>query len=92
MSTQANRGSTGNAGNLTINTHQLALQGGVQLSAGTLGAGKGGDLTINDTGQLLVQDGAQVSASTRGAGNSGSLTVSKSQTFFQRSDRQDFVT
>ena len=72
---QANRGSTGNAGNLTINTHQLALQGGVQLSAGTLGAGKGGDLTINDTGQLAVQDGAGVSASTSSAGNGGNLTV-----------------
>ncbi|MBW4450912.1 MAG: S-layer family protein [Spirirestis rafaelensis WJT71-NPBG6] len=71
---QANRDSTGNAGDLTLNTQQLLVRDGAQIGAGTFGAGKGGNLTLN-TRDLEVQDGAQVSASTFGAGNGGNLTV-----------------
>ncbi|NEU76685.1 filamentous hemagglutinin N-terminal domain-containing protein [Hassallia byssoidea VB512170] len=66
--------STGNAGDLTINTQQLLVRDGAQISAGTFGAGKGGNLTLN-TRDLEVQDGAQVSASTFGAGKGGNLTL-----------------
>ena len=40
------RGS-GNAGSLTINTPQLLVQSGAEVSASTFGAGNGGNLTVN---------------------------------------------
>ncbi|MDF5722470.1 MAG: filamentous hemagglutinin N-terminal domain-containing protein [Rhizonema sp. PD37] len=70
----AYEGATGAGGNLTINTHQLAVLGTAQVSTNTYGAGKGGDLIIN-TRQLSVQGGAQVDAGTFGTGNGGNLTV-----------------
>jgi filamentous hemagglutinin family protein len=52
--TQTTRNATGDAGDLTINTRQLLLQDGGQVSAGTFSAGKGGNLTVNaDTMQLI---------------------------------------
>ncbi len=46
--------STGNAGNLTINTKTLTARDGAQVSTGTGGAGKGGTLTVNaDTVQVI---------------------------------------
>ncbi|MEH2195238.1 MAG: filamentous hemagglutinin N-terminal domain-containing protein, partial [Nostoc sp.] len=68
-----NAGSTGDAGNLTVTTKDLLLQGGV-VNAGTFGAGKGGNLIIN-TQDALVQDGAIIFAGTSGAGNGGNLTI-----------------
>jgi len=48
------------------------------LTVETLGAGEGGDLTIN-TSQLLVSDGGFVSAGTYGEGAGGSLLVNASE-------------
>lgn len=39
-------GSTGNAGNLTIETQNLRVVNGAVISSGTSGAGTGGDLTV----------------------------------------------
>ncbi|OUL34563.1 filamentous hemagglutinin N-terminal domain-containing protein [Nostoc sp. 106C] len=52
-----NPDSTGNAGNITINTKQLTVQDGGNIAVETLGFGKGGILTINATEsiQLLGQ-------------------------------------
>ncbi|MFN6481928.1 filamentous hemagglutinin N-terminal domain-containing protein [Nostoc sp. DedQUE02] len=68
-----NPGSTGDAGDLTVTTKDLLLQGGV-VNAGTFGAGKGGNLIVN-TQNALVQDGAIIFAGTSGAGNGGNLTI-----------------
>ncbi|MHC5933239.1 two-partner secretion domain-containing protein [Nostoc sp.] len=46
--------STGDAGNLTINTKILTARNGAQVNTGTAGAGKGGNLTVNaDTVQVI---------------------------------------
>ncbi|MBW4449143.1 MAG: filamentous hemagglutinin N-terminal domain-containing protein [Spirirestis rafaelensis WJT71-NPBG6] len=71
---QADRGASGAAGDLTINTRELLIQDDAVVSASTFGDGKGGNLTIN-TGELLIKDGAEVSASTFGSGKGGNLTV-----------------
>ncbi|MEW6498197.1 MAG: filamentous hemagglutinin N-terminal domain-containing protein, partial [Cyanobacteriota bacterium] len=47
--TGAALGSTGNAGDLTIETQRLRLTDGAQILATTTGAGNGGDLTVRAT-------------------------------------------
>jgi large exoprotein involved in heme utilization and adhesion len=42
----AESGSTGNGGNLEINTDSLSIAGGAQAIAGTFGAGNAGNLTV----------------------------------------------
>ncbi|AOX00141.1 hypothetical protein BJP34_12395 [Moorena producens PAL-8-15-08-1] len=74
---QANPGSKGNAGELSITTGKLMVSDGAVVSAGTGGEGDGGDVNIT-TGELIVSDGAQVLAVTRGEGNGGILTVDAS--------------
>lgn len=43
---QAGQGSTGNAGNLTIETERLRVVNGAAISVGTFAAGNGGNLTV----------------------------------------------
>ncbi|WP_427159379.1 filamentous hemagglutinin N-terminal domain-containing protein [Aliinostoc sp. HNIBRCY26] len=47
--TQANAGSTADAGELTVNTSTLLVQDGAQISASTFGLGNGGNLTVKAT-------------------------------------------
>ena len=49
LATQATKQSTGDAGDLSITTARLLISGGAQVSAGTFGPGKGGNLTVNAT-------------------------------------------
>ena len=55
---------TGNSGNLTINTGKLTVGNGARISADTFGTGKGGNATL-DVGQLIIRDGGQVGAGSR---------------------------
>jgi filamentous hemagglutinin family protein len=88
---QANPGATGDAGNLTINTQQLLIQGGSQVSASTLGLGKGGNLIINaDRIQMIgtttdrqFSSGLFVQASPGGDGDAGNLTINTQQLLIQ---------
>ncbi|MEC5028835.1 MAG: filamentous hemagglutinin N-terminal domain-containing protein, partial [Oscillatoria sp. PMC 1051.18] len=45
--TAVNPGAPGRAGDLTVNTGRLIISNGAQIFAGTLGAGAGGNLTVN---------------------------------------------
>ncbi|PSB42802.1 hypothetical protein C7B80_26360, partial [Cyanosarcina cf. burmensis CCALA 770] len=54
LSAQADLNSTGDAGNLTINTRQLLVRDGAQISTGTFGTGKAGDLTVNATDSVQL--------------------------------------
>jgi large exoprotein involved in heme utilization and adhesion len=72
---------TGNAGNLTITTGQLLVSGGAQLGAGSLGAGNGGNFTVNATDKVeLIGTRADGHASglftqANRTGNGGNLTI-----------------
>ena len=92
LTTQARQNSTGNAGNLTINTSQLLTQDGAQVSSNTSGAGDGGNLIVNatDSVQLIgvlanrqVSGGLSASARQNSTGNAGDLTVTTSQLLIQ---------
>ncbi|MFN6558721.1 MAG: filamentous hemagglutinin N-terminal domain-containing protein [Nostoc sp. ChiSLP01] len=73
--------STGDAGDLTINTRNLVVRDGAQVSTATFGTGKGASLTVNAQDIQLIgttADGLFPSglfASTQSTGNGGDLTI-----------------
>ncbi|NEO81033.1 filamentous hemagglutinin N-terminal domain-containing protein [Moorena sp. SIO4G3] len=83
---QANRGSKGNAGELSITTGQLIVADGAQVSAGTFGEGHGGILTVNASSsvQLIGRPGdgqfpSGLFAQTGETGNAGDLKITTGQ-------------
>lgn len=72
----------GDAGDLTINTGRLILQGGAQVSVGTRGAGKGGSLQINaiDSVEVIGRSAderfsSSLLAQSDGSGEAGNLRI-----------------
>ncbi|NEP02949.1 MAG: S-layer family protein, partial [Symploca sp. SIO2E9] len=75
----------GNAGNLSINTPTLLIAEGAVVSAGTLGRGNGGNLTINASESVQVKGTSpddespsrlSVRANISSTGNAGELRIS----------------
>jgi filamentous hemagglutinin family protein len=81
LGTQADPGSTGNAGDLTINTRELQVRDGAVVSAGTFGAGNGGNLTLTAEGVQLIGSGSGLFAQANpgSTGNAGDLTINTQQ-------------
>ncbi len=75
----AEPGSTGNAGQLNINTGILTVEDEARISADNFGSGEvGGNATLN-VGQLIIQNGGQVKAGSFGTGAGGILNVIASE-------------
>ncbi|MEB3280836.1 MAG: S-layer family protein [Lyngbya sp.] len=70
-------GATGNGGTLTINTQNLSVRDGAQISASTFGNGDGGNLTVTATDVELVGSRSLLAASVQpgATGNGGTLTI-----------------
>ncbi len=75
-------GSTGDAGNLKIETAQLLVRDGGQINASTFGSGKGGNLNVTATETIEVigtsADGkfrSGLFAQTQGSEDAGDLTI-----------------
>ena len=79
---------TGNGGNLTVNTRQLRVLDGAQISAGTRGIGNGGNVTINAKDSVELSGTSRtidpetnrpftsgLFARTRGEGNAGGVSI-----------------
>ncbi len=78
--------STGNAGNLTVNTKQLTLQEGARIFASTSGQGQAGNVVINASEFVKVvgttpngQVRSGLSSDTFGGGNAGNFVINTSQ-------------
>ncbi|MBW4570928.1 MAG: S-layer family protein [Tolypothrix carrinoi HA7290-LM1] len=86
-----NQGATGDAGDLTINTRELLIQGGAQVVTGTFGGGKGGNLTvtadkvqlIGTTANKMYSSGLFAQANSGSSGDAGDLTVNTRELFIQ---------
>ncbi|HEY9671805.1 MAG TPA: filamentous hemagglutinin N-terminal domain-containing protein [Waterburya sp.] len=92
LSTQANLGSSGKAGDLTINTTNLLVQDGALISTFTLSKGDGGNLTVNASQQVQAfgtsADGRRGSSlltesSSNASGKAGDLTINTSSLLIQ---------
>jgi filamentous hemagglutinin family protein len=76
---------TGNAGDIRVETGQLTILEGAQLSAGTAGRGQGGNITvkadvIDITGSSIINRGfSTLAATSRGTGDSGNITIDTRQ-------------
>lgn len=96
--TTQNQGTTGNAGDLTINTKTLLVRDGAQVGTGTFGTGKGGNLTINaDTVEVIGSnavdgspgglfanaDKADSNADIGATGNGGNITINSNELLVQ---------
>lgn len=86
----ATTGSTGNAGDLKINTRQLLVRDGAEASVATGGAGNGGSLTVNasDSVQLIGTsvDGrfrSLLSSSTISSGDAGDVNITTGRLIIQ---------
>ncbi len=84
LDASAERSSSGNGGDLTINTTTLLVQDGAQVGAATFGLGNGGKLTVNASGDVqligIAADGRfpsdlGASAEPGSSGNGGDLTI-----------------
>ncbi|MGB3512522.1 MAG: S-layer family protein, partial [Microcoleaceae cyanobacterium] len=58
IATEVAFGSTGNGGNLIIDTQRLILRDGAIIQAGVFSSGQGGNITVNATEILLSGNGA----------------------------------
>jgi filamentous hemagglutinin family protein len=83
LGTSAQRNSTGDAGNLTIKTNTLLVKDGAQVSTGTSGAGKGGNLIIDAQDVQLIGTSLDsrffsnlgTAAQRNSTGDAGNLTI-----------------
>lgn len=79
--TSALQNSTGDAGDLTLKTHSLLLKDGAQILTVTIGAGKGGSVTIEAQDVQLIgfspngRSGLFTSAIQKSTGDAGDLTL-----------------
>ena len=78
LNTVAEAGSTGSAGELTVDTKKLIIQDGAQISASTVDS-ESGDVTINATESIILDKGGSVVAESKGKAEAGSLAISTPQ-------------
>ncbi|MBD2438440.1 filamentous hemagglutinin N-terminal domain-containing protein [Nostoc sp. FACHB-110] len=87
ISTSSLPNSRGDAGDLTINTRNLLVQNGAQISAATLGQGQGGNLSITSKNIQVIGASADgllpsslvTSSDIDSSGNAGDLTIKTRQ-------------
>ncbi len=79
----------GNAGNLTVNTGRLLVQGGATVSASTTSPGRGGNLTVNASDSIKVSGTAAngfpggLRNETSGNGSGGDSVITTRQLIIQ---------
>ncbi|MBE7384683.1 MAG: filamentous hemagglutinin N-terminal domain-containing protein [Leptolyngbya sp. SIO1E4] len=86
LSSRANLGSSGDAGDIKITTNQLFIQDRSQISISTFSEGNGGLLTVNSADLIKINGtsaGLLSSASSSSSGNAGNIQVATDQLFIQ---------
>jgi large exoprotein involved in heme utilization and adhesion len=79
LSAAVEQNSTGKGGDLSIQTRQLTIQDGAEVSASTASSGQGGTLSVIASESVSLSDRGSLSAQATGNGNAGSLTINTRQ-------------
>jgi large exoprotein involved in heme utilization and adhesion len=74
MSSQANQGSTGNAGSISVSAGSISLANVGQISSLTFGPGNAGQINVA-AGALSIASNGRIIASTLGSGRGGSVAI-----------------
>jgi filamentous hemagglutinin family protein len=64
-------GATGDAGKITLDADSITIDGTGQVTTGTLGSGKGGDITVNATGALTITGAGYATSGISASSHSG---------------------
>jgi len=89
---QVNSNATGNGGSLTVETRQLSVRDGAQISTSTFGVGKAGDLSIRAaeavevigrSADRRIGSGLRATVQTAAPGNGGNLTIETGRLLIQ---------
>ncbi|WAL59349.1 two-partner secretion domain-containing protein [Thermocoleostomius sinensis] len=75
--TNSERGASGQAGDITVNTRDFRISGGGIVVASTFNDGDGGDIVIN-ADRFTARNGGQIVTNTRSSGTAGSITLNVS--------------
>ncbi|WP_026734066.1 two-partner secretion domain-containing protein [Fischerella sp. PCC 9605] len=76
ISSEVNRRSQGNSGGIEINTNNLSLTDGAEISASTFGKGNAGIVKINATGNISLDSTvSQINSETFSIGNAGNVEI-----------------
>ncbi len=67
--------STGNAGNIDLQTDSLSIADGAIISAQTEGTGDGGTITVDAPQTVFLKDNSQLTVETSGAGQPGDIAI-----------------
>ncbi|HEY9829899.1 MAG TPA: filamentous hemagglutinin N-terminal domain-containing protein [Stenomitos sp.] len=70
---------TGTAGNVTINTPQLTVRDGAQVSASTSGMGRSGNIFVQEADLVLLSNKSSISTESRSSGEAGDVTINTQQ-------------
>ncbi|MFB2768343.1 filamentous hemagglutinin N-terminal domain-containing protein [Pelatocladus sp. BLCC-F211] len=89
LATQAYPGTTGAAGDLIVNTGELLVRDGAQISASTFGQGNAGIVKINATGNITADVGSEISSAINfsGVGSSGGIEINTKNLLLTNSSR-----
>src|SRR5262249_46490969 len=72
---QANSGSTGAGGTVSVTAGTLSITNSGQISSLTMGAGDSGNVSVNVSGGLVIAGSGEIAGDTSGTGNAGVITV-----------------
>ncbi len=70
---------TGNAGEVQIDTKQLIVSNGGEITTATIGSGTGGNIAVKASEAVKLSNGGGLLTETKGSGNAGNLTMNTSQ-------------
>jgi filamentous hemagglutinin family protein len=82
--------STGDAGNIFINSGQLNLRDNAQVSVGSQGNGDGGNLNIQ-TGSLLLRGNSEISTTASDQGDGGNIKIDSPLVVASPSENSDIT-
>ncbi len=70
----------GDAGNININTQNLTIADGIDITASTTAAGNAGNIDL-EANNINIQNNSEILAFTEGEGTGGNITIEATETF-----------